>query len=139
MNNKKRKTVAVYSKFNQRHIAAKALEIAETDGAEISVVGVFPECDVEYAESTEQLYQYSSSIGADMTVLYSTEPALALMEYVKNKRITDVIISESDTSGAANLIKEILPKVNVTVIPVKNESVCSLFAADLFCCALVRA
>lgn len=137
--NNTHKTVAIYSQDNQRQIAAKALEIAEAGNAEVSVVGVFPECGVEYAEKTEQLYQYSSSIGADMTVLYSTEPALALMEYVRHKRITDVIISEGDTSGAAKLIGEILPKVNVIVIPMENGSVCNMFAADLLCCALTRA
>lgn len=136
--NNERRIIAIYSQDNQMQMAAKALELAEEGNAEVSVVGVFPECGVEYAEQTEQLYQYSSSIGADMTVLYSTEPALALMEYVKHKRITDVIISESDTSGAAKLIREILPKVNVMVIPAKNESVCNLFAADLLCCALTR-
>lgn len=137
--NKTHKTVAIYSQDNQRQIAAKALEIAEAGNAEVSVVGVFPECGVEYAEKTEQLYQYSSSIGADMTVLYSTEPALALMGYVRHKRITDVIISESDTSGAAKLIEEVLPKVNVIVIPMENGSVCNMFAADLLCCALTIA
>lgn len=138
MNENKRKTVAVYSQSNQRQIAAKALEIAEGGNACVSIVSVFPECGGEYAERTEQLYQYSSSIGADMTVLYSTEPALALMEHVRHKKITDVIISENDTSGAAKLIGEILPKVNVTVIPNEGESICNLFAADILCCALTR-
>jgi K+-sensing histidine kinase KdpD len=139
MNKKERKTVAVYSQDNQRQIAAKALEIAEAGNAEVSIVSVFPECDAEYAEVTENLYRYSSSIGAEMTVLYSTEPALALMEYVRHKKITDLIISESDTSGAAKLIGEIFPKVNITVVPTDNGSVCNLFAADLLCCALTRA
>lgn len=139
MNDKKRKTIAVYSQDSQLGIAAKALKIAEAENAELSVVSVFPECGGEYAERTEQLYQYSSSIGADMTVLYSKEPALALMEHVRHKKVTDVIISESDTSGAAKLIKEILPKVNVTVINNDSGSVCNWFAADLLCCALTRA
>ena len=133
-----RKTIAIYSHDNQRQVAEKALELAENENAGLSVVGVFPECGGEYAEKTEELYRYSSSIGAEMTVLYSTEPALALMEYVRYKKITDVIISESDESGAAKLINEILPKVNVIVVPVENSSVCNLFAADLLCCALTR-
>ncbi len=132
------KTVAVYSQSNQRQITAKALELAESDNAELSVVSVFPECGGEYAEKTEQLHRYSSSIGAEMTVLYSSEPALALMKHVRNNKITNVVISESDTSGAAKLIKEILPEVRVTVVPNESGSVCSWFAADLFCCALTR-
>lgn len=134
----KQKTMAVYSQSNQRQLTAKALELAEEDNTELSVVSVFPECGGEYAQKTEQLYQYSSSIGAEMTVLYSSEPALALMEHVKHNKITNVVISESNMSCAAKLIQEILPNVKVTVVPNESGSVCSLFAADLFCCALSR-
>ena len=134
----KQKTIAVYSQGSQRQITAKALELAEEDNAELSVVSVFPECGGEYSQKTEQLYQYSSSIGAEMTVLYSSEPALALMKHIKHNNITNVVISESDTSGAAKLIQEILPKVRVTVVPNESSSVCSWFAADLFCRALSR-
>lgn len=130
------KTMAVYSRSNQRRLTAKALELAEADKSGLSVVSVFPECGGEYAERTEQLYQYSSSIGAEMTVLYSSEPALALMKHVKHNKITNVVISESDTSGAAKLIQEVLPKVKVTVVPNESSNVCSWFVADLFCCAL---
>lgn len=130
------KTMAVYSRSNQQQLASKALELAKTDKSELSVVSVFPECGGEYAEKTEQLYQYSSSIGAEMTVLYSSEPALALMKHVKHNKITNVVISESDTSGVAKLIQEVLPKVKVTVVPNESSNVCSWFAADLFCCAI---
>ncbi len=132
------KTMAVYSRNNQRRVADKALELAKADNAELSIVSVFPECGGEYAMKTEQLYQYSSAIGAEMTVLYSSEPALALMKHIKHNKINNVVISENDTSGAAKLIQEVLPKVKVTVVPNECESVCSLFAADLFCCALSR-
>lgn len=124
---------------NTRRTVGQALAIAAKSSAELKVVGIFPACGGEYAEMTEQLYRYAAGIGAEMTVLYSREPALALLDYVRNSDITELVISESDSSGAARLISDVLPGVNVTLASAASGSVCNLFAADLFCCVLLRA
>ena len=118
--------------------AEALVSLSETEDAALSVVGVFPDCGGEYAERVEELYRYSSSVGASMTALYSEEPALALLDYVKHNRITDLMISEKDTSGAAKLIAEVLPKVNITKMPADRSSVLYLAGVDLLCCALRR-
>ena len=133
-----RRTAALYSDEIRRQLAAKVLTEQEESPAAVSLVGIFPECGKEYVQQTEALHQYSSLIGADLTVLYSREPALALLEYVKSRRITDLIISEKDAGGAVKLISQILPKVRVTTIPADSGSVFHLVAADFLCCALRR-
>ena len=136
---KKRSVAAVYSQDNSKSTAEQALAVAARNGAELKIVAVFPECGGEYAGITEELYRYSAGIGVELTVLYSSEPALALLDYVGNNNITELVISESDDSGAARLISDILPGVNITLAPVEHGSVCNLFAIDLFCRALKRA
>ena len=132
-----RKAAAVYAPESRGQTAA-LLSMMETEGAALSVVGVFSDCGGENAERVEELYRYSSSVGASMTALYSDEPALALLDYVKHNRITDLMISEKDTSGAAKLIAEVLPKVNITKMPADRSSVLYLAGVDLLCCALRR-
>ena len=132
-----RKAAAVYAPESRGQTVA-LLSMMETEGATLSVVGVFSDCGGENAERVEELYRYSSSVGASMTALYSDEPALALLDYVKHNRITDLMISEKDTSGAAKLIAEVLPKVNITKMPADRSSVLYLAGVDLLCCALRR-
>lgn len=134
-----RRVAAVYSQDNLRRTAERALAVAANNGSELKIIGIFPECGGEYAQAAEQLYRYSVGIGAEMTVIYSREPALALLDYVGNNNITELVISESDDSGAAGLINDVLPRVSITLAPAVHGSVCNLFAADLFCCALKRA
>ena len=86
---------------------------------------------MSHAERTEELFRYSSSIGANLTVLYSTQPAAALLKYAGSHAITDIIISESDTSGAARLIETMLPEVSVTLVP-PDGGTFSLFAPGFF-------
>ena len=112
-----RRAAAFYLEDSRGHLAAKLLALCRDDGDKMSVVGVFPQCGQEYAERTEELFRYSSSIGANLTVLYSTQPAAALLKYAGSHAITDIIISESDTSGAARLIRRMLPGVSVFLVP----------------------
>ena len=133
-----RRAAAVYAPESRAQAAAALVSLSETEDAALSVVGVFSDCGGENAERVEELYRYSSSVGASMTALYSEEPALALLDYVKHNRITDLMISEKDTSGAARLIAGVLPKVNVTVMPADRGSVLHLAGVDLLCCALRR-
>ena len=62
--------------------AASLLALCRHKGDSKSVVGIFPECSERYAESTEELFRYASSVGAPLSVLYSSQPAAALLEYV---------------------------------------------------------
>lgn len=111
------RAAAVYHDDCRGHLAAKLLALCREEGKKKSVVGVFPECGEQYAERTEELFRYSLSIGANLTVLYSTQPAAALLEYIRSHAVTDLVISEKDTSGAGRLVAELLPKVSVTYVP----------------------
>ena len=112
-----RKAAALYLENSKGQLAAKLLALCRKDGDNMSVVGVFPECGEQYAERTEALFRYSSSIGANLTVLYSTQPAAAFLEYVRSNAVTDVVISEADASGAARLVSRMMPEVTVTLAP----------------------
>ena len=116
-----RRAAAFYLEDSRDQLAAKLLALCRDDGDRMSVIGVFPECGQEYAERTEELFRYSSSIGANLTVLYSTQPAA----------VTDIIISEDDASGAARLFEKMLPEVSVTLVPPDSGSF-SLFAPGFF-------
>jgi hypothetical protein len=126
-----RKAAALYLEDSCGQLAAKLLALCRDEGDEMSVVGVFPACGEEYAERTEELFRYSSSIGANLTVLYSTQPAAALLKYAGSHAVTDIVISESDTSGAARLISGMLPDVAVTLAPPDGGS-CSFIAPGFF-------
>ena len=122
-----RRAAAFYLEDSRGQLAAKLLALCRDEGDRMSVVGVFPECGKEYAERTEALFRYSSSIGANLTVLYSTQPAAALLKYAGSHAVTDIVISESDTSGAARLISGMLHDVAVTLVPPDGGS-CSFIA-----------
>jgi Osmosensitive K+ channel histidine kinase len=115
--NNARNAAALYLENSKGQLAAKLLALCRNEGDSMSVVGVFPECGEQYAERTEELFRYSSSIGANLTVLYSTQPAAALLEYVRSNAVTDVVISEADSSGAARLVSRLMPEVAVTLAP----------------------
>lgn len=115
--NNARSAAALYLEDSRGQLAAKLLALCRDEGDRMSVVGVFPTCGKEYAQHTEELFRYSSSIGANLTVLYSTQPAAALLKYAGSHAVTDIVISESDTSGAARLISKMLPDVAVTLVP----------------------
>ncbi len=117
-----RRAAALYLEDSRGQLAAKLLALCRADGDKMSVVGVFPKCGQEYAERTEELFRYSSSIGANLTVLYSTQPAAALLKYAGSHAVTDIIISESDTSGAARLISKMLPEVTLTLVPPDGDT-----------------
>ena len=126
-----RRAAAFYLEDSRDQLAAKLLALCRDDGDRMSVIGVFPECGQEYAERTEELFRYSSSIGANLTVLYSTQPAAALLKYAGSHAVTDIIISENDASGAARLFEKTLPEVSVTLVPPDSGSF-SLFAPGFF-------
>ena len=126
-----RRAAAFYLEDSRGQLAAKLLALCRDKGDKISVVGVFPKCGEEYAERTEALFRYSSSIGANLTVLYSTQPAAALLKYARSHAVTDIIISESDSSGAAKLIRKMLPEVAVTLVPPDGDA-CSFIAPGFF-------
>lgn len=94
--------------------AASLLALCRHKGDSKSVVGIFPECSERYAESTEELFRYASSVGAPLSVLYSSQPAAALLEYVRSTDVTNLIISEGFSFGADRLISHMLPSVAVT-------------------------
>ncbi|MBQ1440482.1 MAG: hypothetical protein IIZ08_01015 [Clostridia bacterium] len=120
--NNARKAAALYLEDSRGHLAAKLLALCRDDGDRMSVVGVFPNCGEEYAERTEELFRYSSSIGANLTVLYSTQPAAALLKYARSHAVTDIIISQNDTSGAAKLISRMLPDISLTLVPPDGDT-----------------
>ncbi|MBQ9901501.1 MAG: hypothetical protein IJM51_03835 [Clostridia bacterium] len=117
-----RRVAALYLEDSRAQLAAKLLALCRDKGDRMSVVGVFPNCGEEYAERTEELFRYSSSIGANLTVLYSTQPAAALLKYAGSHAVTDIVLSENDTSGAARLITGMLPGVSVSLVPSDNGS-----------------
>ena len=117
-----RRAAAFYLEDSRGQLAAKLLALCRDKGDKMSVVGVFPNCGEEYAERTEELFRYSSSIGANLTVLYSTQPAAALLKYARSHAVTDIVISENDSSGAARLISVMLPDVSVTLVPSDSGS-----------------
>ncbi len=137
MGKKKTKTIAVYSANDRYPLAVKSLELSR-DGANITVLGVFPKCDAKYAASTEQLYQYSSLLGAKMAVLYSETPALSIVERVKHEKARNVVISRNDKNGTARLIREILPEVNVIEVDENSDVVFNLLGMGLMQSALIN-
>lgn len=92
----------------------RLMALCRHDGDRMSVVGIFPECSAGYAQSTEELFRYAISVGARLTVLYSAQPAAALLEYVRSNAVTDVIISEGCAHRAERLISHMLPDVSVS-------------------------
>ncbi len=126
-----RRAAALYLEDSRGQLAAKLLALCRDDGDSMSVVGVFPECGGQYAERTEELFRYSSSIGANLTVLYSTQPAAALLEYVRENAVTDLVISEKDVSGAARLVSHMMPGVTVTLAPADRGAL-SFLAPEFF-------
>ena len=94
--------------------AASLLALCRHKGDSMSVVGIFPECSAGYAESTEELFRYASSVGARLTVLYSAQPAAALLEYVRSSEVTSLIIGGGIDCGAGRLISHMLPDVAVS-------------------------
>ena len=113
MNQRCAKSVSVPGGILHRP-AASLLALCRHKGDSKSVVGIFPECSERYAESTEELFRYASSVGAPLSVLYSSQPAAALLEYVRSTDVTNLIISEGFSFGADRLISHMLPGVAVT-------------------------
>ena len=106
-------SASVSDNTRNRH-DVKLLALCREYGNRMSVVGIFPECSAGYAEATEELFRYASSVGARLTVLYSTQPAAALLEYVRNNAVTHLIIDGGYANGAGKLISHMLPEVDVS-------------------------
>ena len=60
-----------------RRLILAGVEIAKTYGASVQVVSIQPEGLVSLtANALQNLYDVSSSLGAEMTVYFNNEPAL---------------------------------------------------------------
>ncbi len=92
----------------------KLLALCREGQDRMSVVGIFPECSAKYAQATDELFRYAASVGARLTVLYSTQPAAALLQYVRSNEVTNLIVSESGAGRAERLISHMLPEVTVS-------------------------
>ena len=111
------------AKHGSERVIRAAKCIADDANAGLEVVTVLNDCtDREQMETVEYLYEKARSAGAQMTILYSDNPALAVAEYIKRRRITDVIAGtaseqNSDPSNFVSLVRAVMPKVRVILIP----------------------
>ena len=93
---------------------ASLLALCRHKGGSKSVVGIFPQCSERYADATEELFRYASFVGAHLTVLYSSQPAAALLEFVRSSDVTNLIIGKGIACGADRLISHMLPDVAIS-------------------------
>ncbi len=120
---KKRPYIAcVSAKYGSERVIRTAACIAEDAGVPLEVVSVLSgEVDSEKLDTVEYLYEIARDSGAQMTILYNDHPALAVADYIKRGRITYLIAgtaSQSESrSDFVNLVRTVLPKVNVILIP----------------------
>lgn len=123
MSKKQAFIACVSAKHGSERVIRAAKCIAEDANAGLEIVTVLKSCnDREQMETVEYLHEKARSAGAQMTVLYSENPALAVAEYIKRRRITDVIAGtaseqNSDPSNFVSLVRAVMPKVRVILIP----------------------
>lgn len=72
-------------------------------------------------EALDYLFEISKSVGADMTVLRSSEVVETIVDFCKNNDISIVVLGKSpEGTGHENIIsklkKRLQPKVEITVI-----------------------
>ena len=107
--------VCVTDQPSCRRLILAGVEIAKTYGASVQVVSIQPEGLVSplTANALQNLYDVSSSLGAEMTVYFNNEPALTAAVHASK---TGAIHLVSGTPGAdSNLfietIKKLLPEL----------------------------
>jgi len=119
MSKKPRFVACVSSRMHSEHIIKAAKCMADEVGASLSVVSVFSPGGAD-PEMLEHLKHISHSLDAELTILYSEKPVLAVVDYVNHCRATDVVVgqpSRTQSSDFVPLLRAVLPKVKVTVIP----------------------
>jgi len=120
---KKRPYIAcVSAKYGSERVIRAAKCIADDANVPLEVVSVLSgKVDREKLETVEYLYDIARKSGAQMTILYNDNPALAVADYIKRGRITHLIAgtaAQSKRKGDfVSLVRAVLPKVNVILIP----------------------
>ena len=125
---KKRPYIAcVSAKYGSERVIRAASCIAEDANVPLEVVTVLKgEVNREKLETVEHLHEIASSVGAQMTILYNDNPAFAVADYVKRGRVSCLIAGTSAQSRQkgdfVSLVKAVLPRVNVILIPPVADS-----------------
>lgn len=124
-------TACVTGQYSCERIVRAAKAIADNHDAGLTVVSVMSEACMSDPTSTEYrqqmealdyLHSVCREVSAEMTVLYSDNPVLAVSEYIKYKRIKHIVTGMPDANdGFIGKISAILPKVAFTAIPIDTE------------------
>lgn len=136
------KRIAVYTgegmgvSWNMTAAVLARIGQEECEKVKLSVVSVIPKCSQEYAEATEELYRYCVSIGAEMNVLYSKQPAYALLNFVSANKINELYLDEKSAESCLRLIERLAPNVKVNVIAADCIKIYGVVPVGLFCCAV---
>lgn len=119
--------VCVTDQPSCRRLILAGVEIAKTYGASVQVVSIQPEGLVSplTANALQNLYDVSSSLGAEMTVYFNNEPALTAAVHASK---TGAIHLVSGTPGAdSNLfietIKKLLPELPLSIVDAEGHMV----------------
>lgn len=119
--------VCVTDQPSCRRLILAGVEIAKTYGASVQVVSIQPEGLVSplTANALQNLYDVSSSLGAEMTVYFNNEPALTAAVHAAK---TGAIHLVSGTPGAdSNLfietIKKLLPELPLSIVDAEGHMV----------------
>ena len=123
MSKKQAYIACVSAKYGSERVINAAECIANDANASLEIVSVLSDCaDNKQLETVEYLHSIARRAGAQMTILYGDNPALIVADYIKRNRITHVIAGasseqNSDNNDFVSLVKAVLPKVKVLIIP----------------------
>lgn len=122
MSRKRPYIACVSAKYGSERVIRAAGCIAEDAGVPLEVVTVLSgEVTIEKLETAQYLYEIACEAGAQMTILHNDHPALAVADYVRRSRVTHLIAGTATNAHGKNdfvsLVKAVLPKVNVLLIP----------------------
>jgi len=135
MSRKRSYLACVSLRYDSDYIIRTAGCISEDDpGSRLSVISILGNAlSPDQLESMEHLRDISRQSGATMTILYNQTPVLAAVEHIKRHKITHVIAgmpSSGESEGDfVSLLRAVLPKVNIILIP-RPVSVSSDAAAE---------
>ncbi|HZK57189.1 MAG TPA: universal stress protein [Clostridia bacterium] len=118
--------VCVTKQKTCERLIQSGVKIKEKRGGNLFVVHVAPTGwnflgNSSEGEALDYLFEISKSVGADMTVLRSSEVVETITDFCKNNDISIVVLGESPgVSGHDNIIsklrKKLQPKVEISVV-----------------------
>lgn len=119
----------VTSQYNCDRIIETAKHIADENDSELKVLSVLkPTTDYsKVSDKIEYLYLVSKEFGADMTVLFDTNPPKAVSEFVKNNKVNRIVTGMHDGGEKSFLVSfnENSPFTSITMVA-KNNMIYSM-------------